>query len=74
MALTRQAWFDRFAADLAAVVSALVDAPATAAPAVEAPEGGWVVTLRGEQGVGGVLLVQFDRAAAEVLTKRVMGM
>jgi flagellar motor switch protein FliN len=74
MALTRQAWFDRFAADLAAVVSALVDAPATASPAVEPPEGGWVVTLQGEQGVRGVLLVQFDRAAAEVLTKRVMGM
>lgn len=74
MALTRQTWFDRFAADLAVVVSALVDTPATASPAIEPPEGGWVVTLQGEQGVRGVLLVQFDRAAAEVLTKRIMGM
>ena len=74
MVLTRQAWFDRFAADLASVVSALVDAPATAGPADAPPEGGWVVTLQGEQGVRGALQVQFDRTAAEVLTKRAMGM
>jgi flagellar motor switch protein FliN len=74
MVLTRQAWFDRFAADLASVVSALVDAPAAAGPSDAPPEGGWVVTLQGEQGVRGALQVQFDRTAAEILTKRAMGM
>ena len=74
MALSRESCFDRFVADLATVVSALVDAPAIPGPASEAPEGGWIVTLQAEQAVRGVLLVHFDRTAADALTKRVMGM
>jgi len=74
MALSREACFERFIADLATVVSALVDAPAIPGPASEAPEGGWIVTLQAEQAVRGVLLVHFDRTGADTLAKRVMGM
>lgn len=74
MALSRESCFDRFVADLATVVSALVDAPAIPGPAGEAPEGGWIVTLQAEQAVRGVLVVHFDRTGADALAKRVMGM
>jgi flagellar motor switch protein FliN/FliY len=74
MALSRESCFDRFVADLATVVGALVGEPAAAGPAGEAPEGGWVVTLQAEQAVRGVLLVHFDRTGADALAKRVMGM
>jgi flagellar motor switch protein FliN/FliY len=39
-----------------------------------APSDGWVVTLRAEGDSHGELVVEFDRAATEVLTKRIMGM
>ena len=74
MSFTRQAWIDRFVADLATVIGALVEATATAGQAAVAPSDGWVVTLRAEQGSRGELAVEFDRIATEVLTKRVMGM
>lgn len=74
MALSRQSCFDRFVADLATVVSVLVDAPANAGPAGEAPMGGWIVTLQAEQALEGVLVVHFDRLGADALAKRVIGM
>ena len=74
MATFRESCFERFVADLAAVVGALVAESATPGPATEAPEGGWIVTLQAEQAVRGLLLVHFDRTAADALTKRAMGM
>jgi len=74
MAIAPEACFGRFVADLARVVSALVDAPALPGPAIEAPEGGWIVTLQAEQAVRGVLHVHFDRTGADALAKRVVGM
>ena len=74
MVLPRQACFDRFVADLATVVSALVDAPAIPGPAGEAPEGGWILTITFEEAVRGDLFVHFDRTGADTLAKRVMGM
>ena len=65
MALSRESCFDRFVADLATVVSALVDAPAIPGPAGEAPQGGWIVTLQAEQAVRGVLVAHFDRTGAD---------
>jgi flagellar motor switch protein FliN len=74
MPFTSQEWVDRFVADLATVIGAIGGAAATAGPGTEPPTGGWVVTLRGEQGSRGDLLVEFDRVATEALAKRVMGM
>jgi len=74
MSPSPDACFDRFVADLSTVVSALVDAPAMPGPAGEAPEGGWMITLQGEQTLRGVLVVHFDRTGADALAKRVMGM
>jgi flagellar motor switch protein FliN/FliY len=74
MSFTRQEWVDRFVADLATVIGALVAATPTAGPSTEPPSDGWVVTLRADQGSRGELVVEFDRAATEVLTKRIIGM
>jgi flagellar motor switch protein FliN/FliY len=74
MALTRQEWFDRAAAGLAGVFTALAEVTAEAGSSAVAPSDGWVVTLRAEGDSHGDLVVEFDRAATEVLTKRIMGM
>jgi flagellar motor switch protein FliN/FliY len=74
MSFTRQEWIDRFVADLATVIGVLTEGPATPGPAAEPPSDGWVVTLRADQGCHGELVIEFDRAATEVLTKRIIGM
>ncbi len=73
MAFARTDWFDRFAANLAAVIAALVDATVTTGPSDAAPADGWIVTMQAGGNGRGELVVEFDRTATEVLTKRVMG-
>src|SRR4051812_39454415 len=72
MPFTTQQWIDRFVADLAVVLGAMGDGAATAAAAAEAPADGWMVTLRSDAGARGGLTVEFDRAATEALTRRIL--
>jgi flagellar motor switch protein FliN/FliY len=74
MPFTSQEWIDRFVADLATVVGALGGVEAASGAGSDAPSEGWVVTLRGDEGSRGDLIVEFDRVATKALTKRVMGM
>ena len=74
MPLSRQEWFDRVVAQLATVIGALVDGAAVAGPGMEAPEPGWVATLQASGGAHGSLSIEFDEAAAEALTTRIMAL
>jgi flagellar motor switch protein FliN len=74
MSFTRQEWVDRFVAGLAIVAGALLEGTVTAGPSADAPANGWIVNLRAGQGSSGELVIEFDRAASEVLTKRIIGM
>jgi flagellar motor switch protein FliN/FliY len=74
MSMTRQEWIDRFLASLATVLGALSEASAAAGPATEPPTDGWIVTLQGDHGADGLLVVEFDRTSIEALTKRIVGM
>ena len=66
--------YDRFTGELATVIGALSDGFAAAGIGTTPPEGGWVVTMQGEQGVRGSLVVEFDRNATEALVKKIVGM
>ena len=74
MSLSRQEWFDRVVAQLAIVVGALVEGAAAAEPGTEARQRGWVATLRASGGAHGSLSIEFDEAAAEALTRRIMAL
>jgi flagellar motor switch protein FliN len=74
MSISRQLWIDRFAAQLAIVIGALVEAGASVASSDTAPTGGWVAILRAEGAARGSLSIHFDEASLEGLTKRVMAL
>jgi flagellar motor switch protein FliN/FliY len=72
MSLSRQEWFDRIVTQLAIVIGALVERAAAAGPGTEAPQRGWVATLRASGSAHGSLSIEFDEAATEALTTRIM--
>ena len=74
MALTSQDWIGRLTGHLAAVVGALVEQPATVRAGTNAPSEGWVATLTATAGAQGSLAIEFDEAAAQSLTARILAL
>src|SRR5437773_12570044 len=70
----RQDWFDRFTSELGVVIGALTEAKVAVLPSEEMPEGGWVVAIEASAGASGMLHVHFDRAGAETVSQKIMGL
>jgi flagellar motor switch protein FliN len=64
----------RLADEIASVVGTLLEKTATARPAAELPEPGYLVAVEPRQGGRGSLQILFDRSGAQVLARRVDGL
>ncbi len=62
-----------FLHELAAVIGAVLEAPAAVQPVAEAATNGWTVTLEASQGASGSLVLFVDRAGTDAVAKHATG-
>jgi flagellar motor switch protein FliN len=64
---------ESFVGELAAVIGAVIEAPASIATAGASPAGGWVLTLQARDGARGSFRIHVERSGIEPVVKRATG-